>query len=246
MSDDLFGPNEKPVLSPGGKARYGRPLEEFAKVYGQSDRTIKRWIRTGKEAPTGSDLPPLESPGDMPAWWARHYKHRCPSEILEAARRSKPVTDTAPRPQVAVPAPAGGRQEQAPIEGSGFEEMLRRVRDAEADAHSKFLEVIRQNPDDVRIPALRKTWQEMAKQLRELERDAGEILEKSGQMASKSLVEKVLAEIHAPIAKGICTLWPRIKGRMLAAAAAEQDRIWKEESEKLIRALHDSQFVAYE
>lgn len=124
--------------------------------------------------------------------------------------------------------------------------MLRRMRDAEAAAHTIFLETLQADPDDPKIASLRKTWQEMAKQLRELERDAGEILEKSGQMASKSLVEKVLAEIHAPIAKGICTLWPRIKGRMLAAAAADQDRIWKEESEKLIRALHDSQFVAYE
>ena len=246
MSEDLFGPNEKPVLSPSGKARYGRPLEEFAKVYSQSDRTIKRWIRTGKVCVTGADLPPLDCPGDMPAWWARHYKHKCPSEILEAARQTKASAKAARRPAAPAQRDVEDHSAHQPVEGSGFEEMLRRMRDAEAAAHTIFLETLRADPDDPKIASLRKTWQEMAKQLRELERDAGEILEKSGQMASKNLVEKVLAEIHVPIAKGIGTLWPRIKGRMLSAAGADQDRIWKEESEKLIRSLHDSEFFAYE
>lgn len=239
MSDDLFQKNEKPAVSPGGKAKYGRPLEEFATVYGQSDRTIKRWIRTGKEAATGADLPPLDSPGDMPAWWARHYKHRCPSEILEAARRARPAPAPKSPPTAIVPvAPQPA--------GTGFEEMLRRVRDAEAAASVEFLSAMRADPDDPKIPSLRKAWSEIGKQLRELERDAHDILTRTGQVAQKSVVEALLAEIHAPIVLGLQSLWPRIKAKMRAATESEQDRIWSDSVSNLLRRLNESQFLAHE
>lgn len=240
MSSDLFETNEKPTLTPGGKVRYGRPLEEFARMYGQSDRTIKRWIRTGKEAKTGPDLPPLDVAGEMPAWWARHYKHRCPAEILEAAARSRPA---------AAPAPAAATRPAPPVEdfiGTGFEDMLRRVREAEAEASREYLRSMAANPEDPRIPALRKTWQELTKQLRELERDAHEILSRSGQVAQKSVVESVLAEIHGTIVLGVNSLWPRLKARLRTADDSESDAIWRDAVNGLFRRLNESDFLAHE
>lgn len=239
MADDLFGTNAKPVLSRAGKARYGRPLEELAKIYGQTDRTIKRWIRTGKQAAAGSDLPPLENPVEMPAWWARHYKHRCPGEILEAARSSAPVKPSA-SPLPPLP-PDHGLQV-----GTGFEDMLRRVRDAEAEASTEYLRIMKVNPDDPRLASARKSWQELAKQLRELERDAHEILSKTGQVAQKSVVEALLAELHQPIVMGIQSLWPRLKSRLRSVSDLESDRIWQEAVSTLFRRLNESSFLAHE
>lgn len=219
---------------------FQKEQKEYAAIYEQSDRTIKRWIAKGR---LENDLPPLDSPSQMPAWWPRHYKHKVPEGILNAAKK----TDSLPAPMELSPSISSPTSDGEGIEiGRGFSEMLERVKEAEAEASREYLSAVKKNPDDARIPALRKTWNEFSKQLRELERDSHEILSRSGALIEKSAIEKIIAEIHAPIVNGIRSLWRRVKNRMQAASDAQQDRIWQDEVDRLLSRLNESAFTAHE
>jgi len=66
---------------------YQRKSNDYQKIYGVSERTIDRWLELGKLA-IPPDLPPLDTPSAMAAWWARHMKQRVPSNLIFAARSS--------------------------------------------------------------------------------------------------------------------------------------------------------------
>ena len=125
--------------------------------------------------------------------------------------------------------------------GMGFSEMLDRVKKAEADAYRPYIAVIN---DEARLPAARKVWGELSKQLRELERDAHNILSKSGAIFDRAAGEKILAATHVPIANGIRSMWRRVKPKMKAASSdSEEDRIWQEECDRLLFRLNESAFT---
>lgn len=226
--------------SEGLKPKYKSEQSEYAVRYGQSDRTIKRWVRTGKDA---GDFPPLDFPAEMPAWWARNYRHKVPLAMLEAARAAAVVGggDHAERPAVE----ARGGQVSSLDAGSGFAEMLNRVRDAERVAYIEY-DVALKSGDEARLPLARKTWGELSKQLRELERDAHDILSRSGNLVEKAVVERLVAEIHVPIVNGMRSMWRRVRAQILAVAEGQQDRVWQEEVDRLLTRLADSGFTAYE
>jgi hypothetical protein len=60
-------------------AKYPKKLPEYAAFYGKDERTIKRMIRRGKEL---GDLPPLDEPSKMAAWWRRSMDHDVPDWLL--------------------------------------------------------------------------------------------------------------------------------------------------------------------
>lgn len=244
------------ATAPTPRARTGYLLEqrEYAARYKTSDRTIKRWVKTGK---LGGELPPLDAPQAMPAWWARFYKQRVPPCILEAAQASTAepgasVVAAAPAEHESIPAaPSSGASEAAseqPVTidvGTGFREMLERVRRAEGAAYQEYDRALKGN-DESKLPLARKTWAELSKQLRELERDSHDILSRSGALVEKSAVEKVIAEIHVPIVNGVRSMWRRVKAKMLTASESQQDRVWQEECDRLFSRLGATGFTQYE
>lgn len=60
-------------------AKYAKKLPEYAALFGQTERTIKRWIRRGKEL---SELPPLDRREEMPGWWRRSMDSQVPDYLL--------------------------------------------------------------------------------------------------------------------------------------------------------------------
>src|SRR6267378_2571093 len=52
------------------QAGYLEELPHYAEVYKRSVRQIKRWIKAGRYAKP-RELPPLDQPGKMLAWWNR-------------------------------------------------------------------------------------------------------------------------------------------------------------------------------
>lgn len=94
----------------GSRVKYPEKLAHYATLFDTAERTIKRWIVTGlyedsaatrRRQPT--DLPPLHRPAEMPAWWERRMRIRCPAGVLSAAQRSG--APSAPRTAVSTPAP---------------------------------------------------------------------------------------------------------------------------------------------
>ena len=222
----------------------------YAARYGQSDRTIKRWIKTGRDAQPFADLPPLDDPVKMVSWWPVHYRHKVPDGILQAASAAQPAPAgelalNTPPPDVGVPSIPPGQPPAGAI-GTGFSEMLERVKRAEADAYRNY-ETALNSKDEAKLPAARKIWGEISKQLRELERDAHDILSRSGQLVEKSLIEKRLADIHLPIVSGIRSMWKRVRVRIEGAASeTEKERIWQEECDRLLYRLNESGFTAHD
>jgi len=242
------------AAAPAPRTRTGYLLEqrEYAARFATSERTIKRWVKTGR---MGGELPPLDAPAAMPAWWARFYKQRVPPCILQAAQTSAPPPPPAPKPQSSEPAPSPppappvATSQPAPSSegdvGTGFGEMLARVREAERAAYLEYDTALKAN-DEGKLPLARKTWAELSKQLRELERDSHDILSRSGALVEKSKVEKVLAEIHVPIVNGVRSMWRRVKAKMQAASESQQDRVWQEECDRLFSRLGASEFTRYD
>ena len=83
---------------------YKLPYKSYAPFYGLNEesgaRTIKRWVKIGKNA-TPPDLPPLDEKEKMAAWWRRHMQQKPPESLLEIERVSPP-REAAPSPHLPV------------------------------------------------------------------------------------------------------------------------------------------------
>ena len=75
---------------------YLHPYKHYLAVYGYQSadaKTIKRLVKKGKEAQPKADLPPLDSPADMPAWWRRNFPNaKVPDGIRRAASAAREVS----------------------------------------------------------------------------------------------------------------------------------------------------------
>lgn len=82
------GEKKKPVVRSGRAAVSGfkEAYDFYSKIYGSSERTIKRWVKRGKDV---EEEVPLDEPLRMRGWWTRHMKLRCPPGILQAEVRAK-------------------------------------------------------------------------------------------------------------------------------------------------------------
>jgi hypothetical protein len=88
-------------------ARWKRPVAGYEEIYGTKTRAIMRWISIGRAA---GDLPPLDDPIGLVAWWERHMTWRVPAKIQEAAGRARGTGASgviAPVAALAAPAPDG-------------------------------------------------------------------------------------------------------------------------------------------
>ncbi len=77
------------------RIRHAQPLSHYAKLYNRSERRVKEWVSRGRHS-NPPDLPPLDDPPRMAAWWRRVIDKYPPDEMLavESAEPadSKPET----------------------------------------------------------------------------------------------------------------------------------------------------------
>lgn len=178
--------------------KYREKIGHYAALYEQGDRTIKRWIKKGREK---SDPPPLDDPVQMPSWFPRHHKHRVPERLIALAAQAR---DEIPAeiPEATVGAePPPPRAYTPPSElptGSGFEAELQRVRD-EARKAAGILADAEKSGVHAEIDAARRQYDRALKLLREYERDAPKILAGMGNLVDRSVVEALLLPKHAAI-----------------------------------------------
>lgn len=88
-----FLPSDKAAAKRSTVASKLHNNAHYATVYAVSEKTIKNWCREGREMTTGPDLPPLDAPEKMAAWYARTHPHlkTVPPKLMELAR-GRPVT----------------------------------------------------------------------------------------------------------------------------------------------------------
>lgn len=130
------------------RKHYARPLKDYEPIYGYKERNLKKFLRRGREAEP-VDLPPFDSPAEMPAWWKRNMKQRCSERILQAAKDAasdgaspEEAPESVPAP-VASPVPASDGEG---LMGTGFAAMMARAVDAEQVAWKAWQETLKANP----------------------------------------------------------------------------------------------------
>lgn len=159
------------------KERYSKSQDDYANQYGYAVRNIKKWIGLGREK-SPPDLPPLDQPEDMPAWWTRNMKQRVPPRLLlsKAKPEAKPSEQTKPAaPPLKPPQQPQPANEDA-LKGTGYAAMLNRVNYAELVAWEMWQTSLKKDPFDPSEEEMRRrAYDRASEQARKVlkDRDAG-------------------------------------------------------------------------
>lgn len=215
------------------KFHYRKDISEYRETYGCALQSLYDWINDGK-GNTPSELPPLDSPAEMLAWWKRNKKNRAPDRLvaLAAAVGSQPQNfpesfrEETP-PDVPVLTPALNIN-------AGFLAAVERHREAEANAGALYNQLARSAGErgltaDVRQSRLataeqaRRTWADLANRLREYERDAEKILAASGRTWMADDVVASVTQAHATLAAGLRMLAERVRPALTPEQVASHD-----------------------
>ena len=178
------------------QATYKHPLAHYEAVYGakpNKGRTIKRWVKTGRERQPVPDLPPLDDPPAMAAWWSRNMTWTVPAKLLTLAQAAPTQASGSLEPSGEVGKGAGSEtqrgadgdagesaEKRKPLDlpqGSGFAAALDRANTAERTAYAAWqkelaAEVINEGNEEMR----RRAWERAVEIVRKLEKDAEGIL----------------------------------------------------------------------
>jgi hypothetical protein len=217
---------------------YQQTYAHYGKLYGRGERMIKKWVAWGRKT-NPPDLPPLDDPPKMLAWWNRRKTCVAPDELVAHARAAtdpasptkheEPSTKT--NPPLSAPPLSTALASTAQL---GFLGALQRQREAEANSGSLYNVLLRRAAepeltDEQRATRLaaaeqaRRTWDDHAKSLREFERDAEKILAATGRTWLADDVLAAVTQIHANVAAGLRQLGARVRPALTADQLASHD-----------------------
>jgi hypothetical protein len=160
-------------INPSGRANYEKQnLIEYESVFATKVRQIKNWIALGKAAKP-AELPPLDSPGEMAAWWTRHMKQRVPAKLIALA--SQKTSGAAPNSSIVDLTKLVGAVGDA----------LRKAR-AVRMATDQHLTEAYASGDDTKIEICQRRWLRAVEQERKLETAAREEAKASGDLIPRA------------------------------------------------------------
>jgi hypothetical protein len=175
-------------------AKYPKKLPEYAAVFGQTDRTIKRWVKRGKE--TG-ELPPLDHPPYMAAWWRRNMDNQVPDYLLGFVTAPDPLAspgDGRSRVANSGESNSGQMRDVSHIKSLGMEENVEGLRTTLAIAKNDLDEALRSN--DPNVVALRQNnYGKIFNQYRLAELSLIDFREKIGNLVDQEKVRMELAQV---------------------------------------------------
>ena len=219
---------------------YSQPLQIYADRYNYSLRAIKRWIALGRTLSPEEDLPPLDEPAEMAAWWERMreaglLKWKVP-EVFSASEKEQPKKGA---PDTAEQGDAARRAgDSASDQALGFAAALRRAQEAERLAHERWQQELRKEGDDFDPVAEKRraeAWSNAAKLLEGLEVKADKILGRD--FVRMEDVEEMVVTRETALRDGtrsvgtrVCTklnLSGDLFAKVVAAFDDELDRVFK-------------------
>lgn len=246
---------------------YQHDLAHYEPIFNASNRTLKGWLAIGR-ASTPPDLPPYDEPAKMKDWYARNKKNRVPDHLVHLAAEASRLTATS-RPLAAlltaesVPAPSMVTESAnspsaacghvtttlqcvAPAQSStrGYSATLERLRQAEATAGERYTRLILDPQKQDEAEQARRSWQLLTKELRAYEKDAEEVLQKSGQSWVAAEVVAVIHDLHIPLRDGMLSLYDRIESQLDGLPRGERKRLYRAEVCRLYAALVTNRFTA--
>ena len=181
------------------RGHYARLYSEYESIYGKGERTVKRWVARGKAA-SPIDLPPLDTPSAMPAWWRRCMAQEVPDYIARAAELhpapvvapdppTAPAPDSPPAPAVAPTAASLDLSSMTVGEGDG----VRWARQTAGAVYAKLHAAYLAGRDD-EIRSWQPRWDKASQNLRQAEEADRVRQEKMRLLVSREAVSADVSE----------------------------------------------------
>lgn len=213
----------------GNEDGYPEKYSVYSVRYGGvSPRTLKRWVKVGKDA---KDRCPLEDAKALAGWWTRHFTNKVPDGVLRAQPLLElPVAKVEKIVQVekrAAGAPVVGevpKEEELPVgdEELGIERTLERLERMEVRLSRKAHE-----------PGQTKAWLETVQRMGSMQEKLRMEMERMGKLLPKDVVEDVLHSYHGPIERETRLMYRTMCEVMGLPASPEREAAWNEECDRM-------------
>jgi hypothetical protein len=212
------------------RTSYIKKLRDYEETTGAKVRTIKRWIATGRDAPGGADLPPLDSPAELAAWWDRMrnaglIKHKVPDrffELAESVRSDGLVQDFVDEEKNASARGGATRAELEIPEDVGYSAELERLRIRTGTAYAELKQAEKEN-DPLRISQTTSRYHESLKLLRQVEKDAARIMQEQGDLVPRQDFETRFGAKLLALRSRLEGLYLPVRVKLRAASSPEEE-----------------------
>jgi|GEM_PF-5959422 len=194
--------------SPGATSNhYPQTMERYGEIYGVTAKSVKNWVRDGRQQPGEPVWPPLDTPSQMAAWYARVKQRKVPDFLLrftgpaQAAPGASPAT--APG-QTSAPPPAATPWAPVPIvEDFGYG--LAVAIAAENLQYSQAqLRKARETPDETgRIKQCETSVNAALSEYRKAKNDEHDLLSKQGDMVPRRIMMQKFGVRLASLHQGV-------------------------------------------
>lgn len=232
------------------EGNHRKPYKDYEAVYGKKERTIKWWVTQGKMAPGGADLPPLDHPTEMPIWWDRIMKQRCPQSVLDAARSasSSPLPPRSSKAAAAPPPPSGGMPRFETPAVTTQEQNLQHLKEQLARVRHELLEAQNETPPDPsKIEAKERKWRELRSEVDKAEESVFKMRSKQGKLIDIEQLGSELLPMLVTVANAIRSVRTRLKSRLAAASSEdEEEKLWQEGIDECFAELIAGGFITRE
>jgi hypothetical protein len=220
-------------------AKYPKKLPEYAAFYGKDERTIKRMIRRGKEL---GDLPPLDEPSKMAAWWRRSMDHDVPDWLLGFLDNSG-----APDPRASSGDAAGssntrsgdtGPRDLTKIKSLDIAENVEALRQTHAINKHLLDEALHASePNDTLISLRRKNFEGSFELLRKAEITLIEIQKQRGNLLDREQVQTEQAQLFETLRLMRETMTPRVMATLEQILPRRLQRVFRTLAKFLVPAI---------
>ena len=239
------------------EGKYLKSYKAYETVYGKKERSIKWYVKQGKKAPGGPDLPPLDDAMQMPIWWDRVMTQSCPESIKNAATvaaSAKPPAAVASTDPTPPPAAAAGRSSSSPTPHfvnpavTSQEQDVQHLKEQLARARAEQLEAENEDPpDDAKIQRKRSIWRELRNEAEKAEESLYKLRSKQGKHVDQEQLGAQLLPKLVTVALSIRHMRTRIKPQLAAASSEdEEERIWQDAIDESFGELIANGFVTRE
>lgn len=242
---------------------YAHSLAHYAAASGYEERNLKKWIKAGRER-TPIDLPPFDSPADMPSWWGRNMKQRCPSRILcwagkgitpptASSSSAQPSAPVHPPAEASVPAAnpqTGNQTTPSPGEGDlpagkGYAATLDRWIEAERVAHYYYDQALKATPfDEGLFEQRRRAYERASEMVRKLSVGKESILATDDEWGKYEEFEEDNAQCLAVLANSLRTIPVRLATKLALSGEVfgQLTSLWHAELDTVFRYLAEHDF----
>lgn len=232
------------------EGNHRKPYKDYEAVYGKKERTIKWWVTQGKMAPGGADLPPLDQPAEMPIWWDRVMKQRCPQSVIDAARSasSSPLPPPSSKAAAAPPPASGSMPRFETPAVTTQEQNLQHLKEQLARVRHELLEAQNETPPDPsKIEAKERKWRELRSEVDKAEESVFKMRSKQGKLIDIEQLGSELLPMLVTVANAIRSVRTRLKSRLAAASSEdEEEKLWQEGIDECFAELIAGGFITRE